>query len=712
MKRTLSMLPALCLCLALAVPAAAEAPDDMEAALQEVTALVKETLDIDDEYTSFYGSWNDGLNPGWYLSWTDDTRDLSVSCGADGVVTEVYFWRSDAGQSRFYGFDAAFPKLAEDDARARAEYWLGRLAGEGESARIDGYTVSLTENGAYRYYGTILLNGLDSPITFSLGLNADDLTSYSRSDSYEGYVGAAPDPTPAADAKAAADALSDALAFELYYVSVGGEARLRYVPVGPYTVVDAETGEAVDMDALYASFGGTAGMKGMRNGEFAEEAAAMDAGGRGLTEVELSSISNYADVIPQERLDASLRDVEALGLDGFELKRCSYSMDGDGEITASLRYTCEMTEDRLFGYSRSAYRDYTDWGDTPVVFKYITADAKTGKLISVSTSYPLWEEDRDRRAARNEADETAFLQAVAPEMLAGSAVCTLRGYDDRNGRTYARTHDGFFFPENYLFVSMNPATGTVDEYYYVWDDDAVFASSDGIVDEEAARTAYADALDVTLGYAAWPVDVDYDDPVLYRYADWGYTFVEELRLAWYYSGEADIPGVDALTGEPVTEKADGSFAYDDLSGVPEREVIEALGAVGIGFSGGEYLPGEELTMRDAVTLLLEAEGYRVDDWDDDTLRDEAVWQGFVSGADWRPDETLSGMDFIRMILGASRYGAAAELTGIWTDAGASDEADAGYAAMAGALGMTDSILLYASCTRAGAASILFGFMDR
>lgn len=706
MKRILSLAAALCLLLTLSVPALAQTPD-MEAALTEVAAGVKQTLEIGDDYTDFSGSYNDGLRPGWYMYWTKEGEELSVTCDENGVITEVYRWVNNDRRSDFYGFDAHFPSVSRAEAEKTANYWLGKLVGENERARIDAVSASLTTDGFYRFDGTILLNGLESPITFSMRIDGSGLSSYDRSDSYAGYIGEIPEAKTGSDKADASAALAEAVAMELYYVTdADGQVRLRYVPVGPYTVVDALNGEAVDMDALYASFGGSASAG---RGVWAEETAAAGAnyvaGDYALTEVELSAIANYGDVLPQEALDAALRELPGLGLDGFELSRCSYAMSGD-EITASLRYTAEMTEDRLFGFSEAAYEDYSAWNDRLTVTKYITMDAKTGALQSLSTSYPLWDETRE--PADDGEGAAIFLQACAPEMYEESALCTLHGVSAGEGLTFARVHDGYYFPENYLYVAISPE-GSVDEFRCVWDEDVEFAESRGIVDEEAAIAAYIDALDVTLGYVAWPEDIDWSDPVLLRYSDWGYTFVESLRLAYYYAGTEKNAGVDALTGEPILTPGDGNFVYADLADDAGQSLIEELAEAGIGFDGGRFEPERAITQKEAITLLLQAEGYDVRGWEEENLRSEAVWFGFIEEADWSPEAGVTGAEMLRMMLGASSYGAAAELTGIW----AAEYGDSGYTAIASALGMIpDGMELTESCTRADAAALLYGFMTR
>ena len=695
MKRFLTMLLTLGLVLSLAIPALAAAEDELTA----VTEAVVETLDVSDDYADFSGSFRDGLRPGWYLYWSKEGEDLSVTCTEDGLVTEAYLWRDQGSADRFYGYDAAFPRPTETDARRQAEAWLSRLMGEVERARIDDASAALSSNGAYTFFGRVLKNGLESPITFSLSIGEAGLSHYSRSDSYKGYIGGVPEARTGVGKPEAAPLLKDAAELELYYVSDGDTARLRYVPVGAYTVVDAVSGGAVDMDALYASFGSSYyGPEAPAAAEMATDMGTVSGMGRGLTETELSSIANYADVLPEESLDAALRSIGDLGLADFTLTRCSYTMDADGEITASLRYTCEMTADNLFGYSMDNFWQVLDWGETPTVVKTVTADAKSGTLVSVYTSYPLWERDEARTPEPAAAE--AFLRKAAPERFAESALCTLKGYNRGEELTYVRMHDGYFFPENYLSVTLNTATNTVDSYYYRWDDDAAFAASEGIVSGAEAIDAYTDALSVTLGYAAWPEAIDYDDPILYAYADWGYTYAESLRLAYYYSGTDEVSGVDALTGEPIRQDPDGGYLYDDLDGVPERDMIEALASAGVGLAGASFEPEKRLTVEDAARLLLSSAGYRPDGWDDETLKNEAVWEGFVSASDWKPDRELTQEGFIRMLLSASRYGDAAALDGV------------GYETVARALGMIDGGMPTGAATRADAAVLLYRFMNR
>jgi hypothetical protein len=275
--------------------------------------------------------------------------------------------------------------------------------------------------------------------------------------------------------------------------------------------------------------------------------------------------------------------------------------------------------------------------------------------------------------------------------------------------------NGYFYPDNYLYVSLNPATATVDTYYYDWDEDVTFAAAKGILTEAQALDAYTRALEVTLGYVAWPESVDDDGYAIYR--DWGYSYVESLRLGYYYSGLETITGVDALTGDTQhsTYTSAGAYVYDDTADLAQAQQVEALAQAGIGFAGGQLRPEETLTQREAVVLLLQATGYTTPEtWEDSRIETVAQNQGFVTADTWEPEAEVTEMEFLRMVLGASRYGDAAKLTGVWASVENVAQADQGYAALGLALGMVtaDDMPGDAVCTHLTALEMLYSFMSR
>lgn len=703
-------------------------PENGETGLQDQLAdiilYVKQILGVEEDYADFYGDYdgNDPANPKWSLNWSDDHRQLSVSVSESRKILNVYRWQDGSGRDTFGGFDPRFPALERTQAEEQAAQWMEKLFTGEETGRVDTVRAYLGADGYYRFYGTVEKNGLESPVTFSLALDGNGLRSFFRSDDYSGYVGELPAKDAAVPVSDGEKGLAELVAAELYYVSDGeGGASLRYVPVGPYTVVDAQSGDVVDMDALYASFGSAPGRgndaAAMEATAEAEEAIA----GYGLSEAELASVEEYSSVMDKKTADEAARKIDALGLEDFSLERCSYSTDsGNGGVIVSLRYAGVMTAEQLYGYSAEQFEQMSAYGDELRIYKYITLDAQTGALRSVSTSYPLWERDEAAQSAPEEREQTAmaFLEQAAPEMADQVQLCTLQGYNEDESLTYAQVHEGYFFPENCFSVTINPASGTVDRFSRQWQEDVTFGGAKDLVSAEEAKNAYIDALDVTLGYVAWPVDLQAEENTVYAdYLDWGYTYVEQLRLAYYYSGTDEVLGVDALTGQAVVDKAGetGLYVYEDIDEDARRDMIEALSGAGIGFEGGQFLPEAELTQKDAVTLLLQAAGNAVDPADEDDLRLRAVRQGFLSEEQWKPEAAVTRMDFLRMLLDPSRYGDAARLRGIW-DAGFEDvaQSDMAYAALARGLGLAKGKSLEpdAALTRGDGAELLYRFMSR
>lgn len=716
MKKLFCLILSVLMLAGLTVPALAS---EMDQELESVTAAVVAALDVADDYTDFSGSWDDWLGGHWSLWWEKDGGSLSVTADENGKVLDVWCWEDSELDRSFYGFDPRFPNLEESKAQSLCADWLARLVTEPEAAVIESSRIYPT-TGNYVCSGTVYINGVPAPITFMLTIRGDgSVLNYTRSDSFSHYVGDVPAAETSVTEADAAKKLADAVAFELYWVSDGeGQAALRYVPSFPRVIVDAESGESVDMDALYASFYET-GM-GLEMPAEAEAAMAMDSvnGGRGLTETELAAVDAYAHAKPLAELDAPLRAIAELGLDeGFVLENGDYSQNVDGDITVTLHYTKPMTEDNLYGYSRELFDEVSAWGEDMDIHKYITLDAKTGELKELWTNYPLWE--KDDAPAFGEADADAlgesFLQQVAPEKMAVSERCTLKNMGEY---IWAQVEQGYFFPENYLELEINTAAGVIDRYHCYWNDGVEFASTD-IVGEEAAKTSYADALTVAFGYVAWPVAVD-DTPIFRPFIDAGYSWVESLKPAWYFDGRDEILGVDAVSGEVLFDQsnADAAFEYDDLESTPQRLDIEKLGRAGIGIAGGKFEPEAALDMKTAALLLVQTQGWNADAEDLEGLRMSAESLGVIEKGAWEPDAELNRMDFLHMLLCAGPYGEALKLEGAWSlsfwDKRSVDSAEQGHVAVARALGLVTERKydFDAPITRAEAASMLCALMSR
>lgn len=168
MKKLLVLLLALLLSISAAIPAAAESGSDAE--LERITQSVKTTLDLDtQEYSHFQGDYEEGeLVPVWNLYWEGDAGSLSVSALSDGTITS-YSLNSAETVSRPSSGVPAFPQGDPEQARKVAESFLEQVLGTGESAALEEASgLDRLDSTTYRFSGTILLNGLPSPLSCSV----------------------------------------------------------------------------------------------------------------------------------------------------------------------------------------------------------------------------------------------------------------------------------------------------------------------------------------------------------------------------------------------------------------------------------------------------------------------------------------------------------------------------------------------------------------
>lgn len=717
---------------AVSVPAAAET-DPAEGAdnggderLAAVTAKVKETLGLNTEgYSEFNGSLVDGeLAPAWSLNWSGDAGSMEVEATESGQV--IRFYRFDADDQRDTG-RLTLPKGDPAKAKAAAEAFLKRVLAENESVRLESSGYNSLRQTNYYYRGSILLNGLDSPVDYSVTVRASDnaVTRFYRDNLETEYMGGVPSAgskTPASTAKAL---LRDTLSLRLEYVlnEDGSAAALRYLPntVDSYYVDDG-SGKLVNLTELYKEISGDRNYFGAEDGPTAE--AAMDTGGNGapqLTEAEQLGADKLKDMLPKETLEQKARAITELGLGKYTLSSASYRDEGEDQpfITARLVFV-KSTDD-------GSYR------------RTVTLDAKTGELQSVYSSMP-WIEDFTPQVDKEQAEKTAgnFLAAYRAERFGeckpyeGDPVSALRydGDERQYNISYARSVNGWPFPACALNVEIDSTDGSICGFTETWPEGVSFDSAGGIISMDQAVDAYLDAFQVRCSYVAVPQALSASDPIYAPMLDMGYTYLNALKLGYqlkFDSGKSPM-GIDAKSGAPVYGSySESSFTYGDLDGAGEaKPAIEMLASYNIGFAGGSFFPSRELSQLDLVVLLASTDGLRLnpDDLqsrDADMAYQSAYAMGVLSKAERDDSKALSRLDVLRMLLDAGGYGPVAKLQNIYrTDF--ADQPDIpngllGYAALAQAMGVVNTGsegMLYPNrtATRADAAIMLLAFMQR
>ena len=747
MKKFLSSVLTLSLLTSMGAPALAAAQADtmpaksasgtaagaLDERLAAVTRMVKSSLPIEETLAALGGEpeFNGNANDNafalrWNLEWSVDAGSISAVAGEDGKIYSYNLYSRDSGRRNFWGLDAAFSKADKDKALAAAQEFADRLMASGESVRL---TASSRARGdVLEFTGTLLLNGLPSPVAVSVQLRPDDLavTRYHRDDCYSSIRPEIPSPESRTDAAKAAGLLRSTIELTPYYV-IGKDnqvASLRYVRESEKNyIVNAADGKLVDLDEVYADLADSYNESGAKRmaftlASYTEDAAADTgtspaeaSGGAQLSDAELKTIEGLKDVHGREQLDQVLRGISALGLDeAWTLERISYSQNRDtDEIFANLRYARPLTEEE-----RTELEEGYE-GELLQISKTVQINARTDALKSVYTSNPAQTErmlvqrnqpqtDEQRKAAEQ------FLKEHLPERWEESGIYTR---EDDKRLMYAQRVNGYLFPANLIAIRMDE-NNLVDSLNVDWDDSISFTGVNDIVSAEEAVDACMKAFEMPLAYVEYPV---LEDQIMSQ------KYV--LAYAFRYGDDRRFGGIDARTGQPVWDTYGSTgFSYQDLAGAEGRAEIEALATYGIGLPGSRFEPKAKLDQKTMLVLLLSACGNEADPSTEqglDELYQMAYSENLIRASEREPDAGVTRMMFLKTLLDASIYGDAAKVKGIYTcpysDRSSIAEEDLGYAALAYGLGMVrgdekgrlnpDHMI-----TRQEAAVMLYGFMMR
>jgi len=708
------------LCQGLCIPALAAG--DADARLAQVTQKVKSTLSVPDSYTEFYGEPEENpLGTFWRLEWSREGVNLSVTATDEGKVLSLYTSDNTIANPSYIGGrkDLHFPSLNRSQAQEKAQVFLDRVLTAGETAVFSEKSTSSSLSGSTcSFRGDILLNGLPSPLGFSLRVRLSDgeVTSFDREDVSE-YLGKLPAGTSSISQKDAAAKLKTVFDLRLEYVREDADstkAVLRYLPEPRDDYyVDSATGELVNLTELRQklSEGDRGGSSDMAAPEAAAGAANMSADRNGaLTEAELKGVAHLEELLSREELDRSARSWTALGLDSFELSSVQFSVDREDQaVTARLSYGKKLAD--------------------RIARRYVSLDAKTGALLEVYGSR-LYDSDAepviDKAAAQSRAED--FLKQLWPEQFAKTAL--YRSNDDTEEKVvqysfcYAQKENGYFFPENAIYVQVDTQDGTILGVSRSFDDSITFDAPNGLISKPAALTAWARSYPMELSYIQVPVSLDLMGSEARPLIDAGYSYFNTLKPG--YGLEQSEPGytsVDAKTGRLVeqTRYDSDDITYEDLKGHQAEAAYTQLAEYRIGWLGGSARPDAKLTQKDLLFLLASANGRLFAPDEVDSLYQYAYREGLIAQGNRADDRQLSRLELVQMLLDSLGFAPAAKLTGIYrcdfADSESLPEGSLGYAALAQGLGIVSSgnserFEPNRAVTRAEAVTMLWKYMSR
>ena len=718
MKKIISVILSIMLFVSIAVPALAE--ESQDEALKRVMQIVKPTLGIDNSYTEFNGDLsNEGDFSYWSLYWSKDGESISVNADANGKVFSYSKNTEDNNYSYNSFYSPSFPKVKSEDVLPVAKAFVEKLLSKNETISFNESNNDIgTQNvSTYQLNGTINYNGLKSPETFSVQIKLNDksVISFRRTYNSSVYTGTIPSATPAITVDKASELLKGQVKLQLQYVldKDGKTAVLQYLPVYAEDIaVDANSGSIIELyqNIYYA------------DGASRDSAKATAGNESGLSEVEQSTIGTLVGVYSKSELETALRAISSLGIDStYTLGSARYTMDkSTGKVQCTLDFIKKISDaGTLQARFPDAYSNMkASGGIYPIsISKTITVDAKTRGLISMYTYKSADKEASVQTKEQLKANAETFLTTYMTEKYKASAYNGFDSNSDEGSFTYSQAANGILFPSNSLSVTLNKYDGTIDSFTSSWTDEVTFASADGIISADKAMAAYNACFKTVLQYVAVASESSKADSVSYPKG----SSYSKLVLAYKYESDNNIIGIDAKTGKALTETAYNTqtIAYTDLNGCYGKAQIEKLAQYGIGFTGTSFQPTAKLTQKDAITLLISATGYTTDN--EDSLYQAAYNYKFLTKAEKDAGKTLTRADFVKMLVGATEYGSAAKLDGIYKSGFRDDskitKAYYGYVAIAKALKIIsgdskNNFNPSSIMTRQDAAIMLYNFMSR
>lgn len=568
MKKILSILVAVSLVLASAIPAFGEETDSK--GLEKAILQVKNIVTIPDDYKDFQYSSSQYEENGksvsvWYLSWDNDDHSCSISAtvenGGNLISYSKYDYKSNEGLGSVTR-EAGQKTAAAFLAKARPDLAANMRLVE----NADSYS---TDRHYYRYQ----LYKNDVVVSYvGADVEVDKFTGEVISYNFQGSgedLSKLPSTDGAIGLDAAKSAYLDKLSVPLSYYSNYNYNKKTLTIFPAYSVsgtarkaIDAKTGEAVDL------YDGAYSYRGMGGSAMAKSENAADSG---LSKEELAAVENISNLISKEKAESILRSAAPGITSDMKVTNTSLSK-GYAEPN---KYIWNIGFDNAYG----------------------TVNAKTGELMSFS----VYSENSNKGGAalsEEKARERAesFLKKTASEKFAQSRFYESPRYvlyknaEDVTDYSfnYYRQVNGIDFVDNGFNVVINKASGMVTNYNCDWYDEAVFPAIDKVISEEAAFDAINAFGKMNLTYEK----INDGEPA----------------LVYDFTNNASNYRIDPFTGARIGTdgkpyKDTAMPEYSDIKGHWAEATIKKLLENGYYLEGEKFNPGQKITQMGFLRYL-------------------------------------------------------------------------------------------------------------
>ena len=605
--------------------------DTSDKALEKAIKAVKEKITIPKEYSQFDYYFSGSSSYGdsyWNLTWRNPSNSsyIQVNCDSDYHIT--YYSKYDYTEN-----SGNVPVYLKKELKEKADEFIKKIAPV-VAPKLE-YKDANYENiysGSYVYNYTRIENGISFPDN-SVSVWVDSVTGEVKSARISWLYDIT---IPSSDATISKDKATEILknnmkmklAYRMNYYRIYDsitnnnvkKAFLVYEPDTSYISVDAKTGKVYLTNSEWVQKEAGNGAVKFDSAVAEEKAKEADQ----LTVEEMKKIAELEKLISKDKAIELVTGNKSLYIDKNMMTYTanlnkSYSYDGSD---SSYVWNIELRDARPVDYEKDTdyYRAYAS----------ATVDAKTGKILSFYASLKSNYDDKtgkwnqvkinyDREKGRTILEK--FLKSQVSSRFNKTKLVSqnddyIAYYKGENTPIYGgfsyqynRFNEGVEFVYNGIYGSVDGVTGKIYSYHTNWDDNIKFESTSGAMSADKALEKYLSKDGFQLKYEVNVVnsyDPNYVGNDKYYESSEAYDIKYEVRLV--YRPDVNPSDISPFTGEQLNN--DGTvyqvkkpYVYSDITDTPENKEILLLADMNIGFEGGMFYPGKDITVSEFNSLL-------------------------------------------------------------------------------------------------------------
>lgn len=709
MRRAVSLTLIFLLAIMSWMPVQGLAQDDK--ALEQAIRAVKAKIPVPEGLAEFnYNAISEEERTVWYLDWSSKDRlegSLSVRVDDKGTILSYNFYKP-------YDFDSSrkFPKISRHEAQSTAEAFIERMVPgllAGLELAEQGELLQIGRIHSFSYLG--LENGIPyhaNTVNVDVNSETGEVESYYYNWSEDVSF---PEPEKIISLEDAKKAYKEKLGLKLIYEYNydGDESRVYavYVPVyGSNYGVDALSGERIRINPYY-------GVYPLRGAQGAANEKSM-ADGVALTPEEQKAVDEVAGMVSRAKAESIARGIRELEIPR-DYKVTGAYLQKDWNVKDS--YTWELN-----------FQKEASGKDAPSNI-WVRLGAGSGDLKGYSRYIPT---DGQREGKYTEekakAEVEKFLKAVCGGKFKDMEFDVhYEGHyyplgRDKNPASfsfrYIRKVNGVQFPDNSMYVSFDGVNGKVTSFSMDWFD-LEFPSVETALKMDEVYEKMFDSIGLELVYSGIYNEGSVEPNARRKQP--------EIKLI--YNVKQDKPAIfDAFTGgildysgKPFVERK--AVSYTDIDGHFAQNQIASLAEYGISLAGTQFRPDETISQKDFLKLLAKTAGY-YGSFDDEKGLEEMynrlIREKVVTREEKNPDSDVTREEAVKFIVRSLKFQDVADIKGIFVtgfkDQGSISPGLIGYVAIAKGLGIVGGSGGYFnpknSVTRAETAVMLYNYLTR